>query len=67
MERIGETTGRTDSGTGTEPGGEDAPGQVAQLPPEARDYYEQNREAVDRYNDLVEKRGLFGDGFRRQI
>ena len=30
----------------------------------ARRWYEENREAVDAYNDMIEKHGLFSDGVR---
>ena len=30
----------------------------------ARQWYEENREAVDAYNEFIEKHGLFSDGVR---
>ncbi|MFZ0425181.1 MAG: type II toxin-antitoxin system CcdA family antitoxin [Xanthobacteraceae bacterium] len=30
----------------------------------ARQWYEQNKEAVDAYNEMIEKHGLFSDGVR---
>lgn len=30
----------------------------------ARQWYEENKEAVDAYNDMIEKHGLFSDGVR---
>ena len=30
----------------------------------ARQWYEENKEAVDAYNEMIEKHGLFSDGVR---
>jgi len=30
----------------------------------ARDWYEENKEAIDAYNELLEEHGLFSDGMR---
>jgi antitoxin CcdA len=30
----------------------------------ARQWYDENKEAVDAYNEMVEKHGLFSDGYR---
>ena len=31
----------------------------------ARDWYEANKAAVDAYNELIERAGLFSDGLRK--
>jgi antitoxin CcdA len=32
---------------------------------EAKKWYEENKEAVDAYNELIKKHGLFSDGWRK--
>jgi antitoxin CcdA len=31
----------------------------------ARRWYEENKEAIDAYNEMIETKGLFSDGFRK--
>lgn len=38
---------------------------AAEREAEARKWYEENKEAIDAYNEIVEKHGLFSDGLRK--